>query len=185
MKETQPRTLEELVGAFVAAVERERDDWWGIGEAGARVLRVNAEQAPSPEAAKARRDTIYRALGTAAGITAASVKQHVEVWASFRTLEGVRKDDPTRSPSWHRAVHHAALRTGRRPVDLLDEAQAQGWGQRELHALARKRERVAWGGDCGKCGCHVTVSRDGAGAREMAGKPISCPYCGTVLGRLA
>lgn len=174
-------TLDELTSQFCEAMAAERDGAWRAGDVLLHALAVNARNAPSPEAAKAKRPTLFKAFAAAAGCTTARCRQLAEVAAEVEP--GLRAAD--RSWSWHRAVVHAARRTQRPVAEVLVDASVGGWGQRELQALGAAVERVSWHGECGGCGFSVSVSCRKAGVRSMAGEEIACPVCRGNLGRLA
>jgi len=177
-------TLDELTSQFCEAMHAERDGAWRAGDVLLLALATNARNAPSAEAARAKRPTLFRAFAAAAGCTTARCRQLAEVAAEIEP--GLR--DATRSWSYHRAIVHAARRTRRPVAEVLVDASVNGWGQRELQALGAAVERVSWHGACGGCDFRVSVSCAKPGIRAShAGRELWCPICHDemLLGRLA
>jgi len=175
-------TLDELTSAFCEAMAAERDGAWRAGDVLLHALAVNARNAPSAEAAKAKRGDLFKAFASAGGCSPARCRQLAELSAEVEP--GLR--DPSRSWSWHRALVHAAHRTNQSIAELAMNASVNGWGVRQLQAVGAKVERVSWHGECGGCGFTVSVSCRKAGIRAShAGHGVTCPVCGGALGRLA
>ena len=173
-------TLDELTSAFCEAMAAERDGQWRAGDVLLRALSVNAQAAPSAEAAKAKRGTLFKAFATAAGCSPARCRQLAMLSAEVEP--GLR--DPTRSWSWHRVVVNLAHTTGKPVAEVLMDASVNGWGARELAAQGGPREVVGWHGECGGCGFRVSVSCRKPGIKAMAGNEVACPVCRASLGRL-